>query len=329
MTDKIKTGLENPYMSIELLPEFGAKLYSLRSKSSGRQWLWHNDRLPLAIPAYGDCYNTKLDSGGWDEIFPSVEPCELFLEGKRVSVPDHGELVSQQAEILALRDDSISTRICGKCADYTFERRLTLDGKTLKINYKVANRGDFPLPFIWSAHPLLRLDDDIRFVVNEDIELEAGAVFGDAPFVAGKRFGAVEFESVFSTSGVPAFAAKLFSKQGSWKWIAAVSSEAEEALVFHSYGAADGYLALWYNNFGWSGPGYSVGYRNVGIEPCSSPFDSLERAVETGNAPFVRQGDSAEWGLCAGLVKKDRHQSNADWRELIKDYLSEYAKYEK
>jgi len=37
---------ENEWLAISILPEVGAKLYDLIWKPSGRNFLWHNPRIP-------------------------------------------------------------------------------------------------------------------------------------------------------------------------------------------------------------------------------------------------------------------------------------------
>ena len=82
--------LENDLLSLEILPEIGGKISSLFDKSSKREWLWTHPSLQRRPPVYGESYVENLDSGGWDEIFPSVSPCRLE-DGTRI--PDHGDLV--------------------------------------------------------------------------------------------------------------------------------------------------------------------------------------------------------------------------------------------
>ena len=47
------------------------KLTNLR-RLRGREWLWRNDQIPLALPKQGASYAETADSGGWDECFPTV-----------------------------------------------------------------------------------------------------------------------------------------------------------------------------------------------------------------------------------------------------------------
>ena len=73
--------LVNESLSLEILPSVGGKISSIFDKSSGQEWLWTNPWLPLRQPVYGESYVGSLDFGGWDEIFPSVDPCRIPTPG--------------------------------------------------------------------------------------------------------------------------------------------------------------------------------------------------------------------------------------------------------
>ena len=87
--------LTSDTLRLEILPECGGKIRSLVDLRSGCEWMWENPTLPQRRPEYGQKYETFLDTGGWDELFPTVAPCEI--EG--ISVPDHGDLVSLPWEV--------------------------------------------------------------------------------------------------------------------------------------------------------------------------------------------------------------------------------------
>ena len=83
--------LFNEALSLEILPVVGGKIASLFDKANGQEWLWTNPWLSLRDPAYGESYVGELDFGGWDEIFPSVDPCRISTPNGEALVPDHGD----------------------------------------------------------------------------------------------------------------------------------------------------------------------------------------------------------------------------------------------
>lgn len=81
--------LENRYLRAVVLPELGAKIWSLVDKTADREVLWHNPRVPPRPTIYGAAYDDWF-CGGWDELFPNDAPASISGD----AYPDHGELWS-------------------------------------------------------------------------------------------------------------------------------------------------------------------------------------------------------------------------------------------
>jgi hypothetical protein len=97
--------LENEHLSLEILPDCGGKIRSIVNRRTGRDWLWHNPHIAQVVPEYGQPYVMDLDTGGWDELFPSVLP-GAFADG--TSVPDHGDLVGLPWRVLARTESEVT-----------------------------------------------------------------------------------------------------------------------------------------------------------------------------------------------------------------------------
>ena len=81
--------LETDWLRTCVLPEVGAKIYDLIWKLAGRNLLWHNPRiLPQTYSIDGNFDNYWC--GGWDDGFPTCDPCEYRGE----LYPGLGELRS-------------------------------------------------------------------------------------------------------------------------------------------------------------------------------------------------------------------------------------------
>jgi hypothetical protein len=66
------------------------------------------------------------------------------------------------------------------------------------------------------------------------------------------------------------------------------------------------HLGLWLNLGAWSGCG-STPYFNLGIEPTTSPHDSLADAVQAGVAMILKTGETRHWHLSIKLHSTNRH----------------------
>src|SRR2546422_10744206 len=88
--------LRSADVEVVAVPAIGMKLTHLR-RLRGREWLWRNDQVPLALPRAGTSYDETADSGGWDECFPTVAPSPLpGAPPESPALPDHGELWSAE-----------------------------------------------------------------------------------------------------------------------------------------------------------------------------------------------------------------------------------------
>lgn len=274
--------LRNEVLSMRLLPECGGKIESLRSVMTGREWLWSNPYLPLRHPVYGESYVENLDTGGWDEIFPSVKPCRLSLEsGETLAIPDHGELVSLPWKVEE-RAVGLARLSCeGRAWPYRFERRIELTEEGFTARYELENRHPrLALPWLWCAHPLMALEPGMTVswrapdgVAMDSFRIPDCAAAGFQPS-AKKRFvtGAASV-SLASPDGREAFT---------------LAYDAEDIPA----------LAFWANFLGWTGARTPPLF-NLGIEPASGPWDALDAALAAGAGAhrLLRGGETCSWKL--------------------------------
>lgn len=280
-----RVSISNSFLSLDVLPSVGGKILSLFDKVRGEEWLWTNPWLPVREPNYGESYVGYLDFGGWDEIFPSVDPCQIPISGGEAAVPDHGDLVQMPWSVVSSGAEHLEMEVAGRSMPFVFGRRLELIGQRVRCFYSVENRASFSFPWLWCAHPLVPLDAGLG--------LEAGAPFrvlyasGAAADLQGHS---VDWNQLPPRS--ERWAAKIFSDEGA---VGAVrlrkTNGATMALEWNP--AEIPFLGLWVNNGGWSGCG-SEPYFNLGIEPATLPVDDLSSAK---NPPRLQPGEIRRWCL--------------------------------
>src|SRR5271154_992134 len=157
--------LQNNLLQVRILPAFGGKITSLRSTLTGEEFL-----LP-PLQSYHRVSSTanfdESDGGGFDECLPSVASCESIAG--EAPVPDHGDLwrirwnVDSQDGGIVLRADATSRPL-------SLTRRATLQESSLVLEYELFNLSDSAKTWLWSAHPLLRVDAGDRIVLPREIE---------------------------------------------------------------------------------------------------------------------------------------------------------------
>jgi galactose mutarotase-like enzyme len=303
----------NGLIALAVLPELGAKIISLRDLRTGRQWLWTSDRLPLARHPYGVSYTENADTGGWDECFPTVAACEYPLEAHRgVALPDHGDLWPQawssSVERRAEGIDIVTScpAIALPCA-FTRTVSLRADAARLELHYTVHNQGPHEIAFIWSAHPLLRIEPGmvLEFPVSARFNVYSATARTTLPQRAGLCWPVpvrcdghdIRIDPLPGPDAGVAF--KIWSEPLVEGWTRLVADDGALRMRFDV--AEIPQVALWLNAGGWSGIGGEP-YYNIGLEPCIGAQDSLAEAVtQHRQYAMLRAGETRRWTLAVDL----------------------------
>lgn len=311
--------------SLTLHPALGGKISSLHL--AGREWLWTSDvlerRAPDAAMRRDDASYVKLaDTGGYDECFPTVGACTIPDRVARfgaLNLPDHGELWSQEPAIdirRAADGDHVRARWTGSRMPYTFARSIHVGGTgAVTMRYSAANHGASPLPFLWSAHPLLPLTDRTRIRLPRGARLRVDAAHGfeprDAPMAAtgaagpdagGQRWPIVSVHDIEADASHPASigdgrACKIFLDLPAG-FVRASVEEGDCRLDVEFDGGHVTHFGVWLNNHGWTPFPNGRPYRNLAFEPCIGAADSLAKALgDWDSAAWLAPGETREWSL--------------------------------
>jgi galactose mutarotase-like enzyme len=138
-------------------PARGFSVDMIRDRASGAQALW---RRPGHVPAAATralggageaSVPTFLDAftGGWFAMFPEVgyplaDDPTSFL---------HGEVVRLPWEVLDAGERHVTARVQTLRRPFVLERRLEVDGATLRVRERIANVGGLDAPYAWGHHP--------------------------------------------------------------------------------------------------------------------------------------------------------------------------------
>ena len=243
------------------LPEDGGKLVSLRA----------NERELLA-QREGDIYRrlftetsyVAAECSAFDDMFPTIDPC--VIGGK--SYLDHGEVsrlswkaeIDGEALILSCRLQEI---------DAIFSKVITLKDGVLRLDYRMENRTDAPLPCLWAGHIML---------VGEN------GAWVESPYTAADPITQCFGQPLSRESAhvLPALGAtgeyKFYYDDARAPMWCRVHYPSGMRVNFAFEGDAVRYLALWFN------PGQLNGMYNLAVEPCTAPYDDPLRADAAGKA---------------------------------------------
>ncbi|HUH64708.1 MAG TPA: hypothetical protein VLZ50_17000 [Terracidiphilus sp.] len=154
--------LENSVLRVVVLPEAGARIWQITYKPHRADLLWNN---PQVAPARQPLYAGYDDSwsGGWDDLFPNDEAGTVLDH----ALPDHGELWTANWDAEPFEHEE-ATGISLECVTpitrFAVEKALTLrrDSRVLEIQYRLTNRGDSVIPFLFKLHPAFAVSPDHR-----------------------------------------------------------------------------------------------------------------------------------------------------------------------
>ncbi len=295
--------IENGGTELIVVPALGAKIASLRM--AGREWLWKSDVIPYRTPIEGASYVETADSGSFDECFPTVGPCvvpQSVMGLGGLVLPDHGELWSQAPEV-ARRDGSLTATWRGRRLAYVLTRdlRIANDGG-VTMDYELTNVGTGRMPFLWSSHPLLPLDEGTRIELPEGSRVRVDAQHGidlGGPLAEHRwpRLASADGEVDLSRPAAlgRSYACKLFLDPLEGR--AAVVQEGARLEVRFDLAQVPSF-GLWVNWGGWTPFEGGTPYRNLAFEPCIGAPDGLDDALGAWkSAHWLPPDQTRRWSL--------------------------------
>lgn len=297
--------IENELLEVKILPAFGGKISSIRSKLSGEEFLL--PPLTNYHPVSLNASFSQSDGGGFDECFPSVASCES-ISGE-AEVPDHGDLWRTNWQIDSSTARNIVLHVDSTSRPFRLTRGAALVDSSLILDYSLHNLSDSPGTWLWSAHPLLRVEEgDLIFLPDEIKELTVEYCSTDqfqqhsridwpcAHTLAGTS---VEFSKVKARDGVTAY--KLFARINKSGWASLYRQRIKQGLVFRFAPSEMPFLGLWICSGAWPECKEKKQY-TVALEPTNANVDSLEDAHRNGSASSLDGRKFRHWRLEVQLL---------------------------
>jgi len=296
--------IENEYLKITILPEFGGKVSKLIHKKTGTQFFKEASKNVDEVkpPKYGDDY-LPPNSFGFDECFPNIATERILINGKKEILPDHGELWNRPCEY-QLEDDEITLRYNGVIFDYLFQKNLKLQNNKLIVHYRLKNLQQTSFDYIWSSHPLLNIEKGDCLLFNNQIdemilnwasidELGSYKEQVNWPYLNQKNpeydFSVVQDRSI----GV---ALKLFTKQKDLSAAGIYRHSTDESLLFSFDEAMIPNLGIWLCYGGWPENTITKEF-TVALEPARGGLDLLSDAKKDKKSFEIQSGEVQKWAI--------------------------------
>jgi len=291
--------LDSDSLQAAILPAIGGKIYDLIWKPKGRNILWHNPRIlpqTFAIDANFDNYWC----GGWDDAFPTCDPCEYRGE----QYPALGELRSLNWQVKEAGEYGakafVKLTAFGPISPVRAEKTVTLMAKmpVLRMRYEITNLGPLPLEFIWGTHPALEAHENLILRIPAKTGM-VGQATDPRLGAPGQRYAWPRLETpegVVDMSRVQSIDAKVacghYALDLEAGWYAVEDSRTGDGFLLKFPLAQCPYLWMWLVYGGWRG------YHHIIIEPWTSYPNKLADAVRQNTHRTLLSGErfSAEVG---------------------------------
>ncbi len=294
--------LTSEALRVEVLPEFGAKISSLRTLPDGEELLQKPLR-PYAVRSREMAFEDG-DASGIDECIPTVSACEISGAGGKRPLPDHGDFWRipftwrREAEDLVLDATGFSLPL-------RFEKRLRLEGTRLSLAYRLDNIGSETVPFLWSAHPGFAVEAGDGIVLPGSVREVTVWHSGNSrlgepgrahpwPYTFDGDGRAIDL-SVAGAAG-DGVGDKIFSVSPREGWIALDRRRLQRRIEVRFDPEQIPYVGFWLAYGGWP-EGSGVRQHCVALEPCTAPADSLDTAIARNLARTLAPGAIWEWKI--------------------------------
>jgi hypothetical protein len=298
--------LRSADLEIELIPELGGKMVSLRDLSSGRQWLWRDPHRAFRPAIYGDDF-ASYDLSGFDECFPTIGGCyypDPPFSG--IFVPDHGEVWSLPWE-LELTSIGARLQTRGVRFPYVFDKQINLvDGARIRISYQVTNPSSAPFKYFWSAHPLFAVEPGMHVVLpgqprlSQELMLCGNRLRGDGflsdlrwPLVIGQDGREHDLRVLPNTKGPVIDKVYAGPLESGW---CAIWSPGSGDYVGFSFDLADVFRVGVCVSLGMRPPDEGA-WGWVALEPCTGSTDRLDVSILRGHYQLLSAGQTIGWEL--------------------------------
>ena len=297
--NKLSIVLETDHLRAEIVPEPGGKMVSLKSKSTGFEYLLQRPSPVYRHQPYGGSY-IKGECSGFDDMFPTIDPCLYHMEPwKGVELSDHGEVWSMPWSY-QLKNGILQLTVDGVRLPYRIEKKIFCPSeKVVRIVYSLFNKSDYDIDFLWAGHLMINIDPGTKVMVPEDCQeaisvlSNAGRAFGDIiywPFMIDGD-GTIYRADTARPETSKGFEKYYFSNKLNNGWCELAYPDGLKKLRISFSQETVPYLGILMNERGWDD------IYNIILEPCTVCFDRPDIANQQGQISRVVANGIYEWFL--------------------------------
>ena len=298
--------MENDLIRLTVAPELGGKITSLIRLESNYEYLLQpaDPEWAYRRREYGDKFE-DYEPSGFDECLPTIAAC-LYREFPfpEKMLPDHGDIWCLPST-LEVVGEQIRLTSTIRSLSLRFTKQIHLQEDMVRLGYEVTNLSQLGVRFLWSAHPLLRLDSTAElFLPREVNEVSVGwskderlGKLGSRctwPIATDYRGKTVELnKAVSSDDGT---AEKLFTDRLTEGFCGLFLPRENESISFRFDPSLVPFVGIWICQGGWQTSRAEKQFA-VALEPCNGRHDSLEQAISESECARLESSGTIRWWM--------------------------------
>jgi hypothetical protein len=176
--------LETDHIKVLIDLAHAGKMRTFVSKRTGVNYFYEDRRAAFTGPGYSD-----QDVGGFDEVFPTVNPA-IYPDGQYqgVNLGDHGLLWQTAWETRVEGGHVIMVKQLPQL-QCSFQKTVYLDSaRSLKLDYVIHNHGSEPLKNVYTSHILLQNRPDAELIFPAEVKKVFPTVVLNIPGLSEKEW---------------------------------------------------------------------------------------------------------------------------------------------
>ena len=272
--------LQNSDIVSVILPEHGGKVASLFHRGKEFELLFQNPHKAYREAALGASFS-KYEACGIDDAFPTIDPCEILVNGSVTHYPDHGEIWSAAFEY-AVENNSAILTYASKLLPYRYEKIFCLDGASLVCKYRIKNTGKIAFPYLWAFHGLVNCEKDMQLIYPDGVTEITNVLDCNSSGKAGSQYPFTE--SFYRLPEAPMIKYYVTGKVKEGKCGYYYPQKNITALIKFDSDCLP-YLGFWYTDGGYRGD------VNCAFEPASGFYDSALKSYRYGTGSVLHPNE--------------------------------------
>jgi galactose mutarotase-like enzyme len=292
--------LQNDDLSVDVLPDEGGRIASLKSRHSGLELLLQARRDRAQLPPGLHARFRDGACAGIEECLPSVGACTGDGESAEgAPIPDHGDFWQLDWTVDGSNETALSLNATGFSRPLRLRKRILLHNNSLRMDYSVENLSDRPTSFLYACHPLLTVAPGDRIALPEEVtSLRLHSSRGDRlgthetilPWPIIPNLSHCDLSLALDESEHTAD--MLYTKRLTEGWCGLYRSAARQGVALRFNPGLLPYVGLWLCYGGWPEDGLEPRQYAVALEPTTAPYGTLTAAKQAGAAVQLAVGAS-------------------------------------